>query len=209
MTRRTLSLFVALLLSATVMAQAGYNRHEAARYNHMNSQGIWSLGLSLSPVVGISHPLSEGGRTTAAGYCGVGFEAGYFVLDNLRLYAEFGWASNSYENMFVDGGYDQLSALDTSLGAQWYMGRWAVGGGLLLGRTHYTVVPGITSEPTLPSYHDSRWGVGLDYNISYLLSPFFKVGAYYRPRLSGWRYAHTLGARVTIYLPFMDAVVCK
>lgn len=209
MTRRILSLFVVLLCATTIQAQPGYNRHEAARYNHMSSQGIWSLGLNISPVVGISHPLSAGGRTTAAGYCGIGFEAGYFVFDNLRLYAELSWASNSYKNIFVDGGYDQLSALDTVLGAQWYMGRWAVGGGLVIGSTRYTVVPGITSEPTPAAYHDRRRGLGLDYNASYLLSPFLKVGAYYRPHLSGGRYAHTVGARVTIYLPFMDAVVCK
>lgn len=211
MIKRIAILVASLATALTLHAQSReeMSRHDRARYNQMNSQGVWNVGVNISPVVGISHPLSTGGRMTATGWCGMGIEVGYFVVDNMRLYAEFDWVSNGYKNMFNEGGYDQLSATDFILGAQWHIGRLALGGGLLLGNTHYTVVHGIMEEPKLPTYHDRRRGFGLDYNLSYMLSPFFKVGAYYRPHITQKEYAHTLGAKITIYLPFINAVVCR
>lgn len=190
-------------------APSARSLHEARRYNQMNLQGTWNVGLNVSPVVGISHPLATSGRTTAIGFCGVGIEGGYFVLDNLRLYAELSYVDNSYKNMFVDGGYDQLSAFGVVVGAQWHVGRFALGGGLLMGNTRYTVVPSILEEPIATVYRDKQRALGLSYEASYMLSPFFKVGGFYRPMLGAGRYAHTMGLRATIYLPFMDAVVCK
>lgn len=200
---------VAIALPSQAQSREQMSKHDRARYDQMNSQGVWNVGVNISPVVAISHPLATGGRMAANGWCGMGVEAGYFVADNMRLYAELDWVSNGYKNIFTEGGYEELSATDFILGAQWHMGRLALGGGLVLGGTHYKVVPGIMEGPKLPDYHDRSRGFGLDYNASYLVSPFLKVGAYYRPRIGGGGYGHTLGAKITIYLPFINAVVCK
>lgn len=200
---------LAMIIPAQAQSREEMSRHERARYDQMNSQGVWNVGISLTPVVGISHPSSTGGRVTANGWCGMGLEVGYFVVDNMRVYAEFNWVSNGYKNIFAEGGYDELSARETILGAQWHFGRLALGGGAVIGRTHYTEVPSILEGVTPPTYHDIRRGFGIDYNASYLVSPFFKVGGYYRPHLTKGRYSHTIGAKITIYLPFINAVVCR
>ena len=66
-TRNIMLLIVALAVVTLAQAQTRQeiSRHDRARYDQMNSEGVWSVGLDILPVVPISHPLSPaygGGR---------------------------------------------------------------------------------------------------------------------------------------------------
>lgn len=219
-------ILIALLLcvSLPLRAQRNADFHEVLRYEQMNLQGVWAIGLGIDPAAGLSHPVSYShgnGRERGVGSFGFNLEASYFVIDNMSIVASFGYINNSWGNMmrlnYMDAS-KSLSSRRFRLGARWHMGRWAVGGGLLTGRSALTytaadVESGGVNDEILgsESFYDSRPVVGLFYEGSYQVNPFLKASLVYEPALTkqGGRYSHTLGARITIYLPFMDAVVCR
>lgn len=221
--KRYLIIIMATLLSGPLFAQYE-DFNDAARYGQMNREGVWAIGVNIEPTVGLSHPLSweyGGGRLSGVGIFGFGIEGSYFILDNMSLKASIGYVSNAWGNAFSLNFYDAkttLSALKFRLGSHVHFGRWSVGGGLALGNTamNYSTADlsqGGSNDPLFGemSFRDRQATIGLFYEGDYMLSPFLKAGLFYEPAvtLSGGRYTHTLGARLTIYLPFVDAVVCK
>ena len=227
-TRNIMLLIVALAVATLAQAQTReeMSRHDRARYDQMNSEGVWSVGLDILPVVPISHPLLPaygGGRHGGVGSFGFGIEGGYFVVDNMRLSAEFDYgATSSGLAMMLWNGLDarvEQSVTNFTLGAHWHMGRWDVGGGIVWGssKLNYTA-PNVAEggKPVeglgLVSFTDRRKAFGLSYEGNYMLSPFMKVGAFVRPMIttSGPRAAMVhYGIKATIYLPFINAVVCR
>lgn len=221
--KRYLFIIIATFLCGTLFAQrADFN--DSARYGQMNREGVWAIGVNIEPVVALSHPIGSAygeGRLTGVGTFGFGLEGSYFIVDNMSLKASLGYVSNAWGNAFSLNFYDAkttLSAFKFRLGAHVHFGRWSVGGGLALGNTAMSYSPadlsqGGANDPLFgdTQFRDSRATLGLFYEGDYLLTPFLKAGLFYEPAvtLSGGRYTHTLGARLTIYLPFVDAVVCK
>ncbi len=215
-----------LVCTGSLWAQSydGDSRHERRRYEQMNRAGIWAVGLGIEPVVGMTHPVSYiygNGRESGTGTFGLNLEASYFVVNNLSIVASFGFVSNSWGQMmrlnYLDSS-ETISAMNVRLGARWHIGRWSVGGGAAWGRTALKYTSADTAEGGVnspiygsESFRDSRPTLGLYYEGHYMVNPFLKVGLFYEPALTilGGRYSHTLGARLTIYLPFMDAVVCR
>ena len=225
--RRYLIIITILLLSAPVWGQPRSkedNFRERLRYEQMNRQGVWAVGLGIEPVVGLSHPVSYiygNGRENGVGSFGLNLEASYFVVNNMSIVASFGYVSNSWGQMLRFNYMDAsttLSSLKVRLGGRWHMGRWAVGGGCFWGRSGLNYqsadleLEGVNS-PIYgdESFKDSRPMLGLYYEGSYQVNPFLKASLFYEPSLTllGGRYCHSVGARITIYLPFVDAVVCR
>ena len=211
-----------LLLPGRGLAQSS-NRHDAARYRTMSREGVWSVGLGIEPVVGLTHPISDGfagGRYGCAGSFGVRLEGGYFVVDNMRLSATVGYVGNGWSGALrwnIHDAWCSLSQLKLSLGAHWHEGRWDFGGGLVWGRSNFAYNAANTAEGGTnderfgaESFRDRRTLLGLSYEASYMLTPFLRVGGSYEPMVAlGGGYAHSFGLRMVIYLPFTDAVVCK
>lgn len=221
--KRYLIIIMATILSGPLFAQYS-DFNDAARYGQMNLEGVWAVGVNVEPAVGLSHPIGSeygGGRLTGVGTFGFGVEGSYFIVDNMSLKASLGYVSNAWGNAFSPYFYDAkttLSAFKFRLGAHVHFGRWSVGGGLALGNTamNYTsadLSQGGTNDIRFgtESFRDGSSTLGLFYEGDYMLTPFLKAGLFYEPAitLSGGRYTHTFGARLTIYLPFVDAVVCK
>lgn len=222
--RRYLIIILATLFAPSLWAQKHSDLHDVARYNQMNQQGVWAVSLNIEPVVGLTHPMSYSygnGRMGGVGTFGFGVEGSYFIVDNMSLKASFGYVSNAWGNAFSLNFYDAtstLSSLKVRLGAHWHMGRWSVGGGFALGNTamKYTsadVENGGKNDELFgeSSFKDRRPTFGLFYEGDYMLTPFLKAGVFYEPALTthGGRYTHNIGVRLSIYLPFVDAVVCK
>ncbi len=214
-------LFILLCTLSTLSLSAQRDHHDRLRYDQMNEQGVWSIGVSMSPVVGIRHPLSPslgGGAVCTTGIMGFGIEGGYFIADNMRLSATLEWANDAWGNFltFYDG-YTELSQFHLNLGAHWHMGRWDVGGALVMGNTTFRYFAADTENGGInidrygdSSLRDRHALLGISYQAGYMISPFLKVGAYYQPTIAlGAGYSHTFGAKLTIYLPFINAVVCK
>lgn len=218
-------LFILLCNLVALTASAQRNSHDRLRYDQMNEEGVWSVGVSMSPVVGMRHPLSGqygGGVMCATGIMGFGIEGGYFIADNMRLSATLEFANNMWGNMVnlasgLYDGYTQQSQFHFNLGAHWHMGRWDVGGALVMGNSTFEYFAADTAEGGLnderfgtESFRDRHSVFGLSYQAGYMISPFLKVGAFWQPTLAfGAGYSHSLGAKLTIYLPFINAVVCK
>lgn len=217
---------VALFATVGSMGEAQAQRkdfHDTARYNTMCRQGVWSVGLGIEPIVSLTHPTAAkygGQRLSCLGSFGVRVEGSYFVVDNMRLSATLGFVGNSWSGAMRWNIYDAWSSLSQfkfGLGAHWHIGRWDFGGGVVWGRSTFNyneanVAEGGANNPAYGpvGFRDRCSLVGLNYEASYMLTPFLKVGGSYEPmfaRRGG--YAHSLAARVTIYLPFTDAVVCK
>lgn len=213
-------LFIILCALAPLTLHAQRDLHDRARYDQMNEQGVWSVGISMSPAVGMRHPLSPlygGGVMCATGIMGFGIEGGYFIADNMRLTASLEWASNSMVNIFSLDGYTKQSQFHLNLGGHWHIGRWDVGGGVIVGNTTFDY---IAADTELGGANDDRYGnlsfrdrhttLGLSYEAGCMISPFLRIGAYFQPAIAiGAGYSHSFGAKLTIYLPFINAVVCK
>lgn len=219
--RRYLIIIITTLLSTSAFAQH-IDLNDVVRYRQMNSEGVWSVGVNIEPAVGLFHPMSSeygGGRLTGVGVFGFGVEGGYFIVDNMSLRASLGYVSNAWGNMFSLNFYDAtttLSSFKFRLGAHWHIGRWSFGGGVTLGNTtmKYTAADlsqgGVNDERFgAESFKDRRGTFGLSYEGDYLLTPFLRAGLFYEPSLTGGQYTHSMGVRLAIYLPFVDAVVCK
>lgn len=218
----TLTCLLCILTPAKGLAQT-VNHHDAARYRTMSREGVWSVGLGIEPVVGLTHPISaglEGERYGCVGSFGVRLEGGYFIVDNMRLSATLGYVGNGWSGALrwnIHDAWSSLSQLKLSLGAHWHEGRWDFGGGVVWGRSNFAynaanIAEGGTNDVRFgtESFRDSRTLVGLSYEASYMLTPFLRVGGSYEPMLAlGGGYAHSLALRLVIYLPFTDAVVCK
>lgn len=220
--RRYLILIITLLTVVPLVAQRTISR-DALRYGQMNEQGVWSVGVSMAPAVTMLHPLGGalgGGNVTSTGFMGFALEGGYFVADNLRLSASLGFVGNSWLGMFRPNpydGYTSLSQLGFRLGGHWHMARWDVGGGFAVGNTtlHYAA-----ADTANGGVNDDRFGtkdlrdkcstLGLFYEVGYMVSPFLKLSAFWQPSIAfGGGYSHSVGAKLTIYLPFVNSVVCK
>lgn len=222
--RRYLYIILCLVsLSSPLFGQRTTSRRDALRYNQMNEQGVWSVGITVTPVESITHKVSAshgGGSFHQNSILGMGIEGGYFVADNLRLSAGISFVNNSWQTAFMGGIYDAYSSLahtNYRLGAHWHIARWDFGGGLNL--THTTlryvaadVAEGGTNDPRFggESFKEHSTSFGLTYEAGYMISPFLKVSALYEPSLFfGGGFTHTLSARITLYLPFVNSVVCK
>lgn len=213
------------LNAAQAQSREQMNKHDRARYDQMNSEEVWSVGVGIVPVVPLSHPVSPafgGGRVGYVGAFGFSIEGGYFVVDNMRLSAELNYGSATSTPMLMWNGVDgvaDLAALNFTLGGHWHFGRWDVGGGLSFGRSTLRYQAPNVAEGGLPvdglglvEFTDRRPTIGLSYEGNYMLSPFMKVGAFVRPAVTtrGPRAAVVnYGIKATIYLPFVDAVVCR
>lgn len=221
--RKYLILVVVLLAAVPLVAQRA-NFRDAIRFGQMNEQGVWSVGVRMEPVVALLHPLSDalgGGKMTSAGVMGMAVEGGYFIVDNVRLSASLGFIGDTWSKMFSANpyeGYTTLSQLKFRIGAHWHLARWDVGGGVSLGNTTMNYVTAISEsggEGVEPRFgdtdlRDSHTTLGLFYEAGYMVSPFLKVGAFWEPSLAfGGGYSQAAGLRLTIYLPFVNAVVCK
>lgn len=220
--KRCVVLLATLLACVPMMGQKKSSR-DALRYGQMNEQGVWSVGVRMEPVVGMLHPLSRawgGGTISSTGFLGFGIEGGYFVADNLRLSASLGFVGDSWTTMLRLNPYDgyySLSQLKFKLGGHWHMARWDVGGGFALGNTTLNYMAANTAEGGVD---DARFGsadlrdrhttFGLFYEVGYMISPFLKASASWEPAIAfGGGYSHSLGARITIFMPFVNSVVCK
>ena len=206
--RRTPYLYVVLpllsllLLMPTESAAQGRDLHDVARYERMNSAGVWSVGVSMEPLLWALHPVGNGTKMGDFGLAGVAVEGGYCVADGVRVSAQLHYAGGSWAGLMAyapAGNKESSSHLHLRLGAAVHRGRWDFGGGLLWGSS------GVSDEAW-----SRRTVVGLSYEAGYMASPFLRVGAFYAPFVaSGFDYGHTAGIRLTIVLPFTDAVVCR
>lgn len=224
MKRQILLSILTALVAMPLWAQREDDFHEALRYEQMNQQGVWAVGLGIEPVVGLTHPVSYtygNGRETGAGSFGLHLEGSYFIVDNMSIVASFGYVSNSWATVMRFNYMDAATTLSSRkfrLGGRWHMGRWFAGGGLLYGRSAltYTSADLENGGVNIPiygeeSFYNPRPVVGLYYEGGFQVNPFFKTSLFFEPALTtyGGRYSHSFGARLTIYLPFMDAVVCR
>ena len=143
-------LFILLCSLVALNASAQQSRHDRLRYDQMNEQGVWSVGVSMSPAVGMRHPLSPslgGGAVCSTGIMGFGIEGGYFIADNMRISATLEFASDAWSNFLVlYDGYTSLSQFRFNLGAHWHMGRWDVGGALVVGNSTFKYFAANTEE---------------------------------------------------------------
>lgn len=220
--RRYLILIITLLTVVPLVAQRTTSR-DALRYGQMNEQGVWNVGVSMAPVVGVLHPLGDalgGGSVTSTGIMGFGIEGGYFVADNLRVSASFEMVDASWQGLMRSNPYDgyaALSQLRLRVGGHWHMARWDVGGGVTIGTTTLNYIAADTDGGGV---NDDRFGsadlrdrhstLGLFCETGVMVSPFLRLGAFWSPSIAfGGGYSHSVGAKLTIYLPFVNSVVCK
>ncbi len=218
MTKRTIITLLVALLSLTT-AQ-GQNRRDAARYNTMAAEGVWSVGVTIVPATSLVHPAGKayGGALSSVGMMGLGLEGGYFIRDGWRVAAELMYADNGYSTSYasmVGEAYTTQSSFTVGALCYRHFGRWYAGAGLSVGRSSLRYR---TAEqegaPNIgrfgeESFAQRKGSCGLIVSGGYQVSPFLKVGGFWRPSVAGGGYAHSLGLSATIYLPFVDAVVCK
>lgn len=211
-------------MATTTAAAEEPNFRDMARYRQMAKQGVWSVGLGIEPVVSLTHPTSGlygGHRYNAVGTYGFTLEGSYFVIDNLRLSASLGYVANGWGSMLLLANpYDASSTLSTfrlKVGGHWHEGRWDFGGRLVWGEStlNYVaanVAEGGTNDERFgtESFRDKRKIVAVAYEAGYMLTPFLRASVFWEPSLAmGGGYAHTLGARLTIWVPFISAIACK
>lgn len=213
--KRYLILYIIVTLLSVTPLWAQQSKYDRVRYDQMNEAGIWNVGISMEPVVGMSHPRFDGVPNRTTGIFGFMVEGGYFVMDNLRLSLALGFVNNEWGNFFSDP-LEEISTqshFKVKLGAHVHRGRWDVGARILLGNTTYKLFSPMPIDEWVPReelFRDRQTLVGLSYDLGYMVSPFFKVGGYFEPSLtSGGGYAYAVGARLTIFLPFINMVVCK
>ena len=213
--KRYLILYILATLLFVAPLSAQQNKYDRVRYDQMNEEGIWNVGVSMEPVVAMSHPRFDGVPNRTIGVFGFMFEGGYFVMDNLRLSLALGFVNNEWSN-FLEDPMAQIASqghFKVKLGAHVHRGRWDVGARLIMGNTTYRIfAPEPVDEwaPREEIFRDKRRLVGLSYDLGYMISPFFKVGGYFEPSFtSGGGYAQAAGVRLTIYLPFINMVTCK
>lgn len=221
--RRYLLLIATILVLQQPLWAQNRDRHDRMRYDQMNQQGVWSVGVSAEPFVSMVHPLGDalgGGSLFSSGIMGFMVEGGYFVVDNLRLSLSVGYVGDSWGNMFrwnIYDSYTELSQFKVRLGGFWHMGRLDVGTGLSVGNTTFDY---FCADTTMEGVNDPHYGsedirdrhttLGIFCQAGYMFSPFLKLSAFYEPSVAfGGGYSHLLGARLTIYLPFVNAVVCR
>ena len=220
--KRYLIIIILLLFAAPSLWAQRKDHHDTLRYNQMNEQGVWTVGVAMEPVVGMLHPLGSelgGGTRSASGIMGFMIEGGYFVADNMRLTASLGVVSDLWGGLFggVYDGHAAQSQFKVRLGGHWHMARWNVGGGLLVGNTKFKYYFADTSQGGVndplfgdKDLEDRHTTLGLFYEVGYMISPFLKASAFYEPAIAfGGGYSHSFGARITIYLPFVSSVVCR
>lgn len=218
MAKQTIITLLVALLSLTV-AQ-GQNRRDAARYNTMTAEGVWSVGVTVVPATSLVHPASEayGGTISSVGLMGLGLEGGYFVRDEWRVAVELFYADNAYSSAFakmMGEAYSTQSSFTVGALCYRHFGRWYAGAGLTVGRSslrYYTAEQeGANNIDRFgeEGFTQRKGSFGLVVSGGYQLSPFMKVGGFWRPSIAGGGYAHSLGVSATIYLPFVDTVVCK
>lgn len=211
--KRYLILYILATLLTIAPISAQQNKYDRVRYDQMNEQGIWNVGFSMEPVVGMIHPTY--GKST--GILGFAVEGGYFVADNMRLSLALGFVNDMWANAFSasDSYYSEvLSQFKVKVGGHWHMGRWDIGGRFYVGNTtyryDYNPPIGYLEDESNKSYKDRRGLMGVAYEVGYMISPFFKVGGYFEPSyVFGRGYAQAVGLRLTIYLPFINMVTCK
>ncbi|MBR2424035.1 MAG: hypothetical protein IKB18_02540 [Tidjanibacter sp.] len=214
------SIITLIILGATLLSAQAQGRRDAARYDTMNSEGVWSVGLSIVPIASLVHPAGDlyGGTHTALGSLGVGVEGSYFVRDGWRAAVEMFYTDNGSASTFdkmSGAAYTTQSSFTLGALAYRHFGRWYAGAGLTFGRSSLRYRVATAEElPNIPLYGDTdftqrKGSFGVAFAGGYQLSPFLKVGGYWRPSIAGGGYAHSLGLVATIYLPFVDAVVCK
>lgn len=210
--KRYLILYILATLFAVSPLSAENNKYDRVRYDQMNEAGIWNVGFSMEPAVGMIHP--SYGKTT--GILGFAVEGGYFVADNMRLSLALGFVNDMWAGAFRSENYasEVLSQFKVKVGGHWHMGRWDVGGRVYVGnmtyRYDYNPPLGFVEENSSKSYKDRRGLIGIAYEAGYMISPFFKASGYFEPSyLFGRGYAQAVGVRLTIYLPFINMVVCK
>lgn len=220
--KRYLIIIILLLFAAPSLWAQRKDHHDTLRYNQMNEQGVWTVGVAMEPVVGMLHPLGSelgGGTRSASGIMGFMIEGGYFVADNMRLTASLGVVSDLWGGL-LGGVYDGRAAqsqFKVRLGGHWHMARWNVGGGLSVGNTKFKYYAADTSQGGVndplfgdKDLEDRHTTLGLFYEVGYMISPFLKASAFYEPAIAfGGGYSHSVGARITIYLPFVSSVVCR
>lgn len=215
--KRLFFTLVAVLACATMYGQS---RRDASRYDEMNSRGVWSVGVGIAPLTSLVHPAGAvyGGGVSSLGVCGVVVEGGYFVADNLRVAVEYAYGDNSVSTLFDDmsgAPYANVSSSTFGLLGYYHLGRWYAGAGVTFGtsRLHYraSLVDELSDIERFgsESFTQRRPSFGFALSGGYHVSPFMKVGGYWRPSLAKGGYAHSLGVVATIYLPFVEAVVCK
>ncbi len=203
--KRYLILYIIATLFA-VTSLSAQNKYDRLRYDQMNEQGVWSVGVAIEPVVGMNHP----NRGSTTGIFGAALECGYFVADNMRLSFAVGAVNDMWGQMFSSSTnvYITQSKFKVKLGGHWHIGRWDIGGRLILGNTTYQLDNPTSTGPD--SFTERKGLVGISYDVGYMISPFFKVGGYYEPSLTfDGGYVYATGVRLSIYLPFVNAVVCK
>ncbi len=210
----------ALITIAMCAAMYGQSRRDVARYNTMNAEGVWSVGVTVVPATSLVHPAGEayGGALSSVGMIGVGLEGGYFVKDGWRVAVELMYADNSYSASYaslVGEAYTTQSSFTAGALCYRHFGRWYAGAGLSVGRSslryHTAEQEGLPNIDRFggESFTQRKGSFGLVVSGGYQVSPFLKVGGFWRPSVAGGGYAHSLGVSATIYLPFVDAVVCK
>lgn len=223
MKRHLLLILLCVLCAAPVWAQRK-DKHDTLRYNQMNEQGVWSVGVAMEPMVGMLHPLSQklgGGSISSTGIMGFMVEGGYFLEDNLRMALSIGYVADDWGGgvlrwNFYDG-YATQSQFKVRLGCHYHLARWDMGCGVVVGNSvlNYTAADtqngGVNDERFgAESFADSHTTLGTYYELGFMVSPFLKTSAYYSPTIAfGGGYSHSVGARITIYLPFISSVVCK
>ena len=221
--RRNLLIILCLLCVAPLWAQRK-DKHDTLRYNQMNEQGVWSVGVAMEPVVGMTHPLSSelgGGSVASTGVMGFVVEAGYFVEDNLRMTLSMGYVGDSWGGGMLNwnfyDGYTTQSQFRTRIGCHYHIARWDIGSGMVLGNSVLNYVAADTANGGVnderfgaESFTDRHTTFGAYYEVGFMVSPFLKTSAYYSPTIAfGGGYSHSVGARITICLPFVSSVVCK
>ena len=214
---------IAITLMALCVAMGsvcGQNRRDMARYDTMNGEGVWAVGVTIIPFANLLHPAGKtyGGVQSATGTMGFGFEGSYFVRDGWRAAVELQYIDDGYSSTFssLSGiAYSVQSSFIVGLMGYRHIGRWYAGAGVSFGRSslnYHTAT--LEGEPNIDKYGDESFSqrkgsVGLVVSGGYQVSPFMKVGGFWRPSIAGRGYAHSLGLSATIYLPFVEAVVCK
>ncbi|MBR4850530.1 MAG: hypothetical protein IKU97_00540 [Tidjanibacter sp.] len=218
MVRKIVITLVALCVA--MGAALGQNRRDAARYDTMNGEGVWAVGVNIVPLANLVHPAGKayGGLQSTTGTMGFGFEGSYFVRDGWRAAVELLYTDDSYSSTFSSFSgvaYSVQSSFTMGLMAYRHIGRWYAGAGVSFGRSSLKYrAATLEDQPNIEKYGDESFtqrkgSVGLVVSGGYQVSPFMKVGAFWRPSIAGGGYAHSLGLSATIYLPFVDAVVCK
>lgn len=212
-------LFFTLVVVLTCATMYGQSRRDIARYDVMNSEGVWAVGATIVPLTSLVHPAGKayGGAMSSVGAMGFGIEGSYFVRDDWRATVELLYADNGYSTAFAKmGGESYALQSSFTVGALCYrhFGRWYAGAGVSFGRSSLKYrVATIAEAPNMDrfgeeSFTQRKGSFGLVMSGGYLVSPFMKVGAFWRPSIAGG-YAHSLGVTATIYIPFVEAVVCK